>query len=539
MPSLRLGAAARFPAARIDTMIEAWLSRAAGPLLPGGTAMCGFTAYVGEDGSARIGEVQRMAERLRHRGPDGHGARGGEGSALAHRRLSIIDVAGGRQPLVNEDERVAVVCNGEIYNFHELRARLEGAHRFRTNSDSEVIVHLYEEMGPDCVKELDGMFAFVLTDGRRFLAARDALGIKPLYVARRGAGLWFASELKALPPGCDDVFELLPGTMMTEKGITRWFEPPWLEAPLDPDPDDVEPIRLALERAVDKRLMSDVPVGVFLSGGLDSSAIAALVRRRIDDLHSFAVGLEGSPDILAARHVAKHLGTRHHEYVYTSEEAEAVLPAVIAHLESYDAALIESAVPCYFVSKLAAQHVKVVLSGEGADEVFAGYGYFKGVTDPAALHRECARLLLGLHNMNLQRVDRMTMAHALEGRVPFLDLDFVALGMRRDPALKITSDERPEKWMLRRAVSDLLPHEIVWRTKQEFAHGSGSANVLSSHGEELVTDADFSRRDAFYPEDTPTTKAGFAYRRTFERMFPGEARRKTVGRWHASVPVSM
>lgn len=494
--------------------------------------MCGFTAYVGAGGDRRLEEARRMAELLRHRGPDDAAAQSAGASALAHRRLSIIDVAGGRQPLTNEDGRAALVCNGEIYNFRALRSRLEGRHRFATNSDSEVILHLYEEKGADCVRELDGMFAFVLTDGDRFLAARDAFGIKPLYVGRDrdGGGLWFASELKALPADCRHVAEFPPGTLMTEHGARRWFEPPWLEPASDPEPGDAGALRGELERAVEKRLMSDVPLGVFLSGGLDSSAIAAIVRRSIPDLHSFAVGLDGSPDLLAARRAAEHIGTRHHEYVYTRDEAEAAVEHVIAHLESYDPALIESSVPCYFVSKLASQHVKVVLSGEGADEVFAGYGYFADIRDPAALHAECTRLLLGLHNMNLQRVDRMTMAHALEGRVPFLDLAFVARAMRQDPALK-TIDARPEKWLLRRAVSDLLPPEIVWRTKQEFAHGSGSASALSEHAQRAVSDADFTRRSELFPGDTPTTKQAFAYRRIFEERFPGEERRRTVGRW--------
>jgi asparagine synthase (glutamine-hydrolysing) len=456
---------------------------------------------------------------------------------LAHRRLSIIDVAGGAQPLANETGDIHIVCNGEIYNHRALRSRL-GEHRFRSNSDSEVIVHLYEELGPACVRELDGMFAFVLSDGDRFLAARDPFGIKPLYVARQGSGLAFASELKALPPGAADVFELPPGSLITGDGLAPWFRAGWHEPPVEPDPDDVTPLRNALERAVEKRLMSDVPLGVFLSGGLDSSAIAALVRERVDDLHSFVVGTEDSPDLLAARRVAEHLGTHHHEYVYRPAEAEAVLPEVIAHLESYDPALIESSVPCWFVSKLAAQHVKVALSGEGADEVFAGYGYFKDIRDPAALHRECARLLSGLHNMNLQRVDRMTMAHGLEGRVPFLDVGFVALGMRRDPALKLTTADRPEKWMLRRAVSDLLPPSIVWRTKEEFAHGSGATNLLAAHGERSVSDADFARRNELFPSDTPATKSAFAYRRIFDELFPGEGQRRTVGRWRPTGSVS-
>ncbi|MBX3207387.1 MAG: asparagine synthase B [Labilithrix sp.] len=494
--------------------------------------MCGFTAYVGAGGDRRLEEVRRMAALLSHRGPDDADARAAGHAALAHRRLSIIDVAGGRQPLSNEDGSASLVCNGEIYNFHALRSQLRDDHRFATASDSEVILHLYEERGAACVRELDGMFAFVLTDGHRFLAARDALGIKPLYFGRDrdGVGLWFASELKALPVDCREIAEFPPGTLMTEDGMTRWFEPPWREPARDPEPVDATAIRAELERAVAKRLMSDVPLGVFLSGGLDSSAIAALVRRVIPNLRSFAVGLDGSPDLLAARRAAAHIGTHHHEYVYTRAEAEAAVEPVIAHLESYDAALIESAVPCWFVSKLAAEHVKVVLSGEGADEVFAGYGYFADIRDPSALHAECSRLLLGLHNMNLQRVDRMTMAHALEGRVPFLDLAFVARAMRQDPALK-TTQERPEKWLLRRAVSDLLPPEIVWRTKQEFAHGSGAAAALSAHAEREVTDADFARRRELFPEDTPTTKQAFAYRRIFEERFPGEERRRTVGRW--------
>lgn len=499
--------------------------------------MCGFTAYVGDGGKSRLDEVRRMAELLRHRGPDDADALGLERSALAHRRLSIIDVSGGRQPLSNEDERIALVCNGEIYNHRALRSRLGKKHRFRTESDSEVIVHLYEEMGPSCVRELDGMFAFVLTDGDHFLAARDAFGIKPLYYGReRGkSGVWFASELKALPPSCDFVDEFPAGSLMTEHGIEPWFEPPWIEPPEPSAPIDSVGLRRELERAVEKRLMSDVPLGVFLSGGLDSSIVTAIVRRHVDDLRSFAVGLEGSADLLAARRAAEHIGTRHHEYVYTRDEAESAVEKVIHHLESYDAALIESSVPCYFVSKLAAERVKVVLSGEGADEVFAGYGYFADVQDAAALHRECARLLLGLHNMNLQRVDRMTMAHALEGRVPFLDRSFVALGMRCDPSIKTVAD-RPEKWLLRTAVQDLLPPEITWRTKQEFAHGSGSANVLAAYGERTVTDADFARREALFPHDTPTTKSAFAYRRIFEEMFPGEIRRKTVGRWRGRAP---
>jgi asparagine synthase (glutamine-hydrolysing) len=503
----------------------------------GRTGMCGFAAYVGPGATARAGEVGRRADRLRHRGPDAAGYWGSSGAALAHRRLSIIDVAGGAQPLLAEDGRLALVCNGEIYNHRRLRAGLEGRHRFHTRSDSEVILHLYEEGGAACVEALDGMFAFVLTDGDHVLAARDPLGIKPLYVGRDGPGFWFASELKSVPPRCTELAELPPGSCMTEEGVARpWFTPGWLEPRRSGEPPDGRLLAERLTGAVSKRLMSDVPLGVFLSGGLDSSVVAALVRREIPVLHSFAVGLEGSPDLLAARRVAAHLRTVHHEYVYTPREAAGVLRDVVSHLESYDAALIRSAVPCYFVSRIASEYVKVVLTGEGSDEAFAGYRYFAAMTDPAALHRECARLLAGLHNMNLQRVDRMTMAHGLEGRVPFLDVDFLALAMALDPAEKIHRAGRPEKWLLRRAFEHLLPADIVWRTKQEFAQGCGSERVLTAHGEGAVTDADFSHASAWFPDDPPATKEAFLYRRLFEEMFPGEAPRRTVGRWRGAAP---
>ena len=277
--------------------------------------------------------------------------------------------------------------------------------------------------------------------------------------------------------------------------------------------------------------MSDVPLGVFLSGGLDSSIIAALVRQRVDDVSSFAVGLEGSPDLLAARAVADHLQTRHHEFVYTPEDAVEALDPVIRHLESYDPALLRSAIPCYFVSRLAAEHVKVALSGEGSDEAFAGYRYFRDVDDAEALHRESVNLLYGLHNLNLQRVDRMTMAHGLEGRVPFLDVDFLDLAMALDPEEKLHRADRPEKWLLREAFEGLLPNEILWRTKQEFAQGCGSEWALREHCERAVDDREFARAAEMFPDHTPTTKEAFHCRRIFDRYFPGETAWRTVGRW--------
>jgi asparagine synthase (glutamine-hydrolysing) len=476
--------------------------------------------------------IDGVAERLHHRGPDDSGLLHNGSTVLAHRRLSIIDVAGGKQPLRNENGNLALVCNGEIYNHARLRRELREPHRFVTHSDSEIILHLYEELGPACVTKLDGMFAFVLSDGERVFAARDPLGIKPLYMGRDSTGgLWFASELKALIGVCTSIEEVPPGFAYTRGRLQQWFEPPWREPPDRSLMLDPSAIRDRLEAAVVKRLMSDVPVGVFLSGGLDSSIIAALVRRHVDELHSFSVGLEGAPDILAARAVAEHLGTQHHEYVYTPVEATGMLEDAISHLESYDPALLRSAVPCYFVSKIASDHVKVVLTGEGSDEAFAGYLYFGSVDDPATLHRECVRLLTSLHNMNLQRVDRMTMAHSIEGRVPFLDIDFLNAVMAIDPGNKLHRPARPEKWLLRNAVTDLLPESILWRTKQEFAQGCGSEWTLREHCEEVVSDDDLATASQRFPVDTPETKEAFHYRRIFENIFPGETSRRTVGRW--------
>ena len=501
--------------------------------------MCGIVAYLGDEPAERFAMIDQAASRLRHRGPDAAGFHATEGSAVAHQRLSIVDVAGGTQPLLSEDGRLALVCNGEIYNHEQLRVELKQKHQFRTRSDSEVIIHLYEELGPECVDRLAGMFAFVLTDGEHVLAARDPLGIKPLYIGRETDGaVWFASELKALPDVCNDVQEFPAGSLYTAAdGLRCWFEPSWIDPPERPLAADGDAIVHGLERAVTRRLMSDVPVGVFLSGGLDSSIVASLARAQMPGLHSFSVGLENSVDLLAARAVADYLGTHHYELVYTGEDMVEVLETVIYHLESYDPALIRSAIPCYFVSKLAADHVKVALSGEGSDEAFAGYRYFGDLSDGDALHSESVRILRCLHNVNLQRVDRMTMAHALEGRVPFLDTDFLDVAMAIDPEAKLHRPDRTEKWLLRRAFDGLLPEPILWRTKEEFAQGCGSEWVLRDYCDRLVTDAEFVRANELFPVDTPKTKEAFHYRRIFEQFFPGDVLRRTVGRWRGTAAV--
>ena len=473
---------------------------------------------------------------MTHRGPDDHGVHHDGGSILAHRRLSIIDVEGGQQPLFSADRRWALVCNGEIYNHHQLRQRLQAGCTFATRSDSEVIVQGVAQWGHEVVAQLDGMFAFVVAGRDTMVAARDPLGIKPLYWGRDANDvLWFASEIKSLAGRGVNLEEFPAGHLYSpETGLVRYFTPQWSQAELPTGSPSESRIRNALQVAVHKRLMSDVPLGVFLSGGLDSSVIAALVRKEVDELHSFTVGIEGSPDVAAARLVARHLDTRHHEFVYTRQDVVDVLERVVFHLESYDPALIRSALPTYFVARLASEWVKVVLSGEGADEAFAGYLYFRETREPVRLWRECQRLLLGLHNMNLQRVDRMTMAHGLEARVPFLDTSFLEEAMAMAPEHKLHDQRHPEKWLLRRACEDLLPSSVVWRVKQEFAQGAGSESILVGHAAHVVSDHDMQRASQMFPVDTPTSKEEFLYRQIFNQLFPGPMSSSIVGRWRGA-----
>lgn len=382
--------------------------------------------------------------------------------------------------MVLNESGQALVANGMIYNYRDIRRTLPSA-RFRTDSDSEVILHGYAAYGPESVARLDGMFAFVLTDGESVLAARDPVGIKPLYVGRRADALCFASEIKALVGNVEEIEEFPPGHYYhSERGFVRYYEVPNGSPSIFSPEEAVQAVRTVLECAVTKRLRSDVSLGAFLSGGLDSSIIAALACRHVDELHTFAVGVEGSHDLDAARRVAEHLGTIHHEHVLTRDEVVEELPQILYHLESYDRDLVRSAVPCYFVSRLAAGRVKVVLTGEGADELFAGYRYYKDYRNDRDLHLELRRSITAMHNVNLQRVDRMTMAHGLEGRVPFLDKEMIALASRIDPALKLrrVGERSVEKWILRQAFQDLLPHEIVWRDKEQFDQGSGVSSLL-------------------------------------------------------------
>ena len=444
--------------------------------------MCGIAGIWGK---CEEEPVRTMMRRLVHRGPDAQGVFRDPDTAavLGHRRLSIMDPAGGDQPIRSEDGCGAIVANGEIYNFRSLRSRLEDRYSFRTQSDSEAVFALYEECGAACASDLDGMFAFALTDGDGLFVARDPIGVKPLYFARRNDHLVFASEIKALVGLAEDVREFPPGSWFHSRiGTQAYYEIPD-RGPVDrPSDEYFALIRQKLEQAVTKCLMSDVPLGAFLSGGLDSSIIVALARPHVSELHTFSVGTEGSPDLEAARIVAQHFDTIHHEHVIEPGEIAASLPKILYHLESFDQDLVRSAIPCYFAALLASRYVKVILTGEGADELFAGYRYYVDYKNPDLLHRELRRSIQSLHNINLQRVDRMTMAHSVEGRVPFLDVELIDLAQMIPPELKSHRNRgsRPvEKWVLRKACEDLLPPEITWRDKEQFDEGSGTVNLLA------------------------------------------------------------
>ena len=486
--------------------------------------------------------IQAMMTRQVHRGPDGSGTfmRPGRG-VLGHVRLSIMDPLGGRQPLYSEDGAATIVANGEIYNHAALRQQLRSEHNFATTSDSETILHLFEEQGFGAARQLDGMFAFAIAEHDDLFLARDPIGIKPLYFGLKNEGqpdetLYFASELKAIANWVDDVREFAPGSYYhSQTGFHTYYTVPHNLPRRLPLADHIRNVRQTLERAVIKRLMSDVPLGAFLSGGLDSSIIAAIARRQMAELHTFSVGIDGSRDILAARRVARHIGSIHHEYLYTPQEVLDKLPEVIYHLESFDQDLVRSAIPCYFCSRLAAQEVKVILTGEGADELFAGYTYYKDIHDNAALHRELRRSVTCLHNINLQRVDRLTMAHGLEGRVPFLDVAMIDMAQTIPPELKLkrTDTGRPiEKWILRKAVEDLLPSDIVWRDKEQFDEGSGTVDLLDPLIKTAAAGIDVEAYRAQYPHTRlRSAEECFYHKLLVESFEKPEVVLKNVARW--------
>uniref|UniRef100_A0A6N2M036 asparagine synthase (glutamine-hydrolyzing) n=1 Tax=Salix viminalis TaxID=40686 RepID=A0A6N2M036_SALVM len=530
--------------------------------------MCGILAVLGctDNSQAKRSRIIELSRRLRHRGPDWSGLHCYEDCYLAHQRLAIVDPASGDQPLYNQDKTVVVTVNGEIYNHKELRAQLK-SHTFRTGSDCEVIAHLYEEHGEDFVDMLDGMFSFVLLDTRdkSFIAARDAIGITPLYI---GWGLdgsvWFASEMKALSDDCERFMSFLPGHIYSSKqgALRRWYNPPWFSEQIPSTPYDPLALRKAFEKAVIKRLMTDVPFGVLLSGGLDSSLVAAVASRHLADseasqqwgsqLHTFCIGLEGSPDLKAAREVADYLRTRHHQFHFTVQEGIDALEEVIYHVETYDVTTIRASTPMFLMSrKIKSLGVKMVISGEGSDEIFGGYLYFHKAPNKEEFHQETCRKIKALHLYDCLRANKSTSAWGVEARVPFLDKEFINIAMSIDPEWKMIRPDlgRIEKWVLRNAFDDeknpYLPKHILYRQKEQFSDGVGYSWIdgLKDHANKQVcgyeqplasvitgqvTDAMLMNASFVYPENTPTTKEAYYYRTIFEKFFPKNSARSTV-----------
>jgi asparagine synthase (glutamine-hydrolysing) len=451
-----------------------------------------------------------------------------------------MDPEGGAQPLYGETDGTAIIANGEIYNFPVLRADLSARHTFKTTSDTEAILHLFEERGPDTPAALGGMFAFAICDDEHLFLARDPIGIKPLYYGRGvdSAGVRvtaFASEMKPLADWVDELHEFPAGNWFDSRvGFVPYYRVP-TESPVPRAMEDhIALVRRALEDAVASHMMSDVPVGAFLSGGLDSSVLAAIARKHVEELHTFSVGVEGSRDIEAARRVAAHIGSVHHEYLMTPAEVASKLPEIIHALESFDQDLVRSAIPTYFCSRLAAAHVKVILTGEGADELFAGYAYHKTLTNPATLHRELCRSVAALHSINLQRVDRMTMLHSIEGRVPFLDTDFIALALSVPAELKLSRgrDGRAvEKWLLRKACEDLLPADIVWRFKEQFDEGSGTVDLLGEALGPLLVDVDLDGYRATITESVRSAEEALYHRILSDGYLRPSMILRNVARW--------
>lgn len=490
--------------------------------------MCGF---VGCHPNNQQQGIEKAIQRLAHRGPDEQRVTSTPLGTLGHARLSILDVAESHQPM--SDGPRWIVFNGEVYNFQALRQTLPAP--WKTHGDTEVVLKLLNQKGARAISELDGMFAFVTFDDG-ILLARDPLGIKPLYFIQDHSTLYFASEIKALLDFPGEIVEFPAGHTWDGEGNWKQYFTPFdiqIDETLQAaDGELYERIRSTLRRAVQKRLIADpdIPVGVSLSGGLDSSLIAALAREGRDELNTFVVGMLGSEDIERSEEVARALGTRHHIYRYDFAEMLQVLPEVIYHLESFDAALVRSAIPNYFLARLASQHVKVMLTGEGADELFGGYEYLRDVTNPAYFHGELCLTLDALHNTNLQRTDRMTMAHGIEGRVPFLDMEMVRLALSVPPALKFHSQAIPEKLLLREAFEGYIPNSVLYRPKQKFSQGAGSMNLLAEYADSKITDAMFSAAQVEYASASLRSKEELLYFRIFREQFGERLDPESVGR---------
>ena len=510
--------------------------------------MCGIVCAfdLKESSDVLRPQLLEMSKKVRHRGPDWSGIYADDKAILAHERLAIVDPASGKQPLFSDDGKLVLAANGEIYNHRELRKQFEGTYNFKTESDCEVILALYQEKGPEFLDEMNGIFGFTIYDAEKdtYFIARDHMGIIPLYIGWDQNGTFYvASELKALEGTCSKIELFPPGHYYhsDEGEFKRWYSRDWMEYEAVKDNEtSIQEIKDALEAAVHRQLMSDVPYGVLLSGGLDSSVTSAIAKKyaqkRVESgdtkdawwpqLHSFSVGLEGSPDLAAAQKVADHIGTVHHEIKFTIQEGLDAIKDVIYNLETYDITTIRASTPMYLMARvIKSMGIKMVLSGEGADELFGGYLYFHKAPNAQEFHEETVRKLSKLHMYDCLRANKSLASWGIEGRVPFLDKEFMDVAMRINPQDKMINGERMEKWVVRKAFEDYLPESVAWRQKEQFSDGVGYSwiDTLKEVVNTEVSDEQLANAKFRFPLQTPTSKEEFYYRSIFESHFPSDA----------------
>ena len=496
-------------------------------------------------------QILKMSKLLRHRGPDWSGIYSCNNAILSHERLAIVDPASGKQPLYSPDKKIILAANGEIYNHLELREKLSGKYTFTTQSDCEIILALYQDKGINFVDDLNGIFAFAIYDSinNEFFIARDHMGIIPLYMGWDKNGTFYvASELKALEGVCSKIELFPPGNYWFSKNNapTRWYNRDWVDyQKVKNNKTNISDLHDALSDAVHRQLMSDVPYGVLLSGGLDSSITSALAKKfsskRVESndtqsawwpqLHSFSVGLEGSPDLEAARKVSEHIGSIHHEVIFTIQEGLDAIRDVIYHLETYDITTVRASTPMFLMARSIKSHgIKMVLSGEGADELFGGYLYFHKAPSAEEFHKETVRKLDKLHQYDCLRANKSLAAWGIEGRVPFLDKEFIDVAMRINPEDKMINSERMEKWVVRKAFEDYLPESVAWRQKEQFSDGVGYSwiDTLKEVVENAITDDQMINAKFRFPLQTPQNKEEFYYRSIFEEHFPSDTASMSV-----------
>ncbi|MEP2278305.1 asparagine synthase B [Maribacter sp.] len=510
--------------------------------------MCGIVCAFDVKESTELLRPQllEMSKKIRHRGPDWSGIYADDKAILAHERLAIVDPASGKQPLLSPNGKLILAANGEIYNHRELRKQFEGTYDFQTESDCEVILALYQEKGVDFLDELNGIFGFTIYDADKdeYFVARDHMGIIPLYMGWDKNGTFYvASELKALEGTCTKIELFPPGHYLhsADGELKRWYTRDWMEYDaVKENETSIQEVKEALEAAVHRQLMSDVPYGVLLSGGLDSSVTSAVAKKyaqkRIESgdttdawypqLHSFSVGLEGSPDLAAAKKVADHIGTVHHEIKFTIQEGLDAIKDVIYNIETYDITTIRSSTPMYLMARvIKSMGIKMVLSGEGADEIFGGYLYFHKAPNAQEFHEETVRKLDKLHMYDCLRANKSLAAWGIEGRVPFLDKEFMDVAMRINPQDKMINGERMEKWVVRKAFEDMIPESVAWRQKEQFSDGVGYSwiDTLKELVEKEITDEQLENAAFRFPINTPLNKEEYYYRTIFEGHFPSDA----------------